>query len=116
MKKKQQKNNGISAAIHHWYRKALKHTKYRWVVILGTLFYLVNPFDISPDVLPIIGWIDDGVIVSLLITEVGQIMSEELKRKRLFQTTQEMQNETNVETVLETDNIKTITVEAVALS
>ena len=107
---KQRKNNSISNALHSWYRSALKNTKYRWAVILGTLFYLVNPFDISPDFLPILGWIDDGLIVSLLISEVGQIVSEELKRKQIFTT------KTEIETVIETDKIKTINVEAVTVS
>ena len=112
--KKQHKpqNNSISNALHNLYRKALKHTKYRWVVIFGTLFYLVNPFDISPDFLPVLGWVDAGLIASLLISEVGQIVSEELKRKQIFDAT----TKTEVETVIETDNIKTINVEAVSIS
>lgn len=114
--KKQPKDNGISSIIHNWYRKALKHTKYRWFVILGTLFYLVSPLDISPDVFPIIGWIDDGIIVSLLITEVSQIMSEELKRKRLFQNNSTVQNTTKIDLDSEIDAVKTITVDAVAIS
>ena len=109
--KRYKKNNSISNALHSWYRKALKHTKYRWVVILGTLFYLVNPFDISPDFLPILGWIDDGLIASLLISEVSQIVSEELKRKQFFNNTT-----TEVETVLEPDDVTTINVEAVSVS
>ncbi|MEO0647017.1 MAG: YkvA family protein [Cyanobacteria bacterium J06650_10] len=109
---KQQNRNSISNALHNLYRKALKHTKYRWVVILGTLFYLVNPFDISPDFLPVLGWIDDGLIASLLISEVGQIVSEELRRKQIFDAT----TKTEIETVIETDNIKTINVEAVSIS
>jgi uncharacterized membrane protein YkvA (DUF1232 family) len=29
--------------------------------------------------LPIIGWIDDGVILTLLVTEVSQLLGERLK-------------------------------------
>jgi uncharacterized membrane protein YkvA (DUF1232 family) len=76
------KKTPFSTVFLNLYRKALKHTKYRWVVIFGTLLYLVSPLDISPDVFPILGWIDDGVVVSLLMTEVGSLMSEQLKRKR----------------------------------
>jgi len=122
-RQKQQKNNGISSALHSWYRQALKNTKYRWAVILGTLLYLVSPIDISPDVFPIIGWIDDGLIASLLITEVSQLMTEQLKRRRNFITSETTVNsitdstlETEVETVVDTDNIKTINVEAVSVS
>ncbi|MEO1635910.1 MAG: YkvA family protein, partial [Cyanobacteria bacterium J06631_9] len=96
------------------YSKALKHTKYRWVVILGTLLYLVSPLDISPDVFPVLGWIDDGVIVSLLVTEVSKIMSKELQRKR--SATQAAQTiKTEVESVVEPDGIKTISVDAVTV-
>ncbi|MEO0885190.1 MAG: YkvA family protein [Cyanobacteria bacterium J06648_10] len=114
--KKKQNNNSISSALHTLYRKALKHTKYRWVVILGTLVYLVSPLDISPDVFPIIGWIDDGLIASLLITEVSQIVTEELKRKSRFKRTDNTAQTTQVETVINTEDIKTINVEAVAVS
>mgnify|MGYP001072993590 CR=1 FL=1 len=113
--KNKQKSNSISSTLYSWYRKALRHTKYRWVVILGTLFYLVSPLDISPDVLPIIGWIDDGLIASLLITEVSQIISEELKRKNLSNKTA-FNTQTEVETVIDTDNVKTINVKAVSVS
>lgn len=123
MKKKhqnQQNNNTISSALHSLYSRALKHTKYRWIVILGTLLYLVSPFDISPDVFPIVGWIDDGLIASLLITEVSQIVTDRLKNKSRFNTTESNVTENNVqaaqvETVIDTDDIKTINVEAVAV-
>ncbi|MEL6353164.1 MAG: YkvA family protein [Cyanobacteria bacterium J06627_28] len=112
--KKKQNNNSLSATLHQLYSKALKHTKYRWVVILGTLLYLVSPLDISPDVFPVLGWIDDGVIVSLLVTEVSKIMSEELQRKR--SATQAAQTiKTEVESVVEPDGIKTISVDAVTV-
>lgn len=76
------KKQHFSTFLHDLYRKALRHTQYRWIVILGTLLYLVSPLDISPDVFPILGWIDDGVVVSLLVTEVSSLMSEQLRRKR----------------------------------
>ncbi|MEL6469277.1 MAG: YkvA family protein [Cyanobacteria bacterium J06623_4] len=114
---KKQINNSLSATLHGWYRRALKHTKYRWVVILGTLLYLLSPMDISPDVFPVLGWIDDGVIVSLLVTEVSQIIAQELKRKRLFtQNNRAETTKTEVETVIDTEDIKTINVEAVSVS
>lgn len=102
----------FSNILHNWYRKALKHTKYRWLVILGTLLYLVSPLDISPDTLPIIGWIDDGIIASLLISEVSQLVTEAIKQRQLFNDTAK----TEVETVIDTDNVKTITVDAVTVS
>ncbi|WP_038016445.1 YkvA family protein [Synechococcus sp. PCC 7335] len=102
----------FSSVLHSWYRKALKHTKYRWLVILGTMLYLVSPIDISPDAFPLVGWIDDGIIVSLLISEVSQLVTEALKKKQLFNDT----IKTELETIIDTDNVKTITVDAVTVS
>ncbi len=106
----------FATALHDLYRKALKHTKYRWVVILGTLLYLVSPLDISPDVFPVLGWLDDGLVVSLLVSEVGQMMAEQLKRKRssagdAFSDAFRAEP-FNAET---SDDAKTITVEAVSV-
>ncbi len=98
------KKQHFSTALHNLYRKALKHTKYRWIVILGTLLYLVSPLDISPDVFPVLGWIDDGLVVSLLVTEMSQILAEQLKQKRSFNRESEVAD------------AQTITVEAVSLS
>lgn len=103
----------FATALHELYRKALKHTKYRWLVILGTLLYLVSPLDISPDVFPVLGWIDDGLVVSLLISEVGQIMAEQLKRKRSFANESFRAEPFNAQA---NDDAKTITVEAVSVS
>ncbi|MEO0756616.1 MAG: YkvA family protein [Cyanobacteria bacterium J06648_16] len=74
--------NAFTKALHDGYRKLLRHSKYRWIVVLGTLLYLVSPLDISPDVFPIIGWIDDGLIATLLVTEVSQLVTEQLKSQR----------------------------------
>lgn len=70
------------------FRQGLRHPKYRWALIAGTLFYLVSPLDLAPDVLPIAGWIDDGVLVTFLISEVCQLMLENKKtapQKKLLQ-------------------------------
>ncbi|MGB7087580.1 MAG: YkvA family protein [Phormidesmis sp.] len=107
------KKQPFSNAFHDLYRKALKHTKYRWVVILGTLLYLVSPLDISPDVFPVLGWIDDGIVVSLLISEVSQLMTEQRKRKHFSAN---RQSDTDFNEGVETDSGKTITVEAVQVS
>jgi uncharacterized membrane protein YkvA (DUF1232 family) len=68
-------------AIYNWYGKTLRHPKYRWWIILGTLLYFLSPLDISPDVIPIAGQLDDFVLLTLMFTEVSQIMVEYLKNK-----------------------------------
>lgn len=34
----------------------------RWVALLGAI-YLISPVDLVPDVMPIIGWIDDAIVL-----------------------------------------------------
>lgn len=60
-------------SFYAWYRNGLRNPKYRWLVIFGTLAYLLSPIDISPDLIPIVGWIDDGILITLLVAEVSQL-------------------------------------------
>ena len=70
----------ISAtSIYSWYRNTIRNPKYRWWIILGTLAYLISPIDISPDFIPIAGALDDFVLVSLLVTEVSQLIMDRYK-------------------------------------
>lgn len=69
-------------ALYKWYRDVIRNPKYRWWVIGGSLLYLISPLDISPDVFPIIGWIDDGVIAGLLVAELSQVLLSRLKGKK----------------------------------
>jgi uncharacterized membrane protein YkvA (DUF1232 family) len=66
-----------------WYRNTLRNPKYRWWIILGTLAYLVNPIDLSPDFLPLIGEIDDIALVTLLVSEVSQLIIEKVKQRQM---------------------------------
>jgi uncharacterized membrane protein YkvA (DUF1232 family) len=61
------------------FRQAVRNPKYRLWMIAGSLVYLLSPLDISPDVFPVLGWIDDGVVVTLLATEVSQLLLERRK-------------------------------------
>lgn len=74
----------------NWYQNLIRNSKYRWVILFGTLVYLVSPLDISPDVFPVIGWIDDGLIATIAITEITQIL---LDRKRNLSQKVEQQSE-----------------------
>ncbi len=35
---------------------------------LFVAFYLVNPFDILPDFIPLLGWVDDIILVPLMVS------------------------------------------------
>ncbi|MBF2025861.1 MAG: DUF1232 domain-containing protein [Oscillatoriales cyanobacterium C42_A2020_001] len=66
-------------SLYNWYRDTLRNPKYRWWIIGGSLLYLLSPIDISPDIFPVIGWIDDGVIATLLVAEVSSMLLDRLK-------------------------------------
>ena len=106
----------FSAAIHELYRKALQHTKYRWLVIFGTLLYLASPLDISPDILPVLGWIDDGIVVSLLLTEVSQLIMQQVKSKRQIDKPFTAEPFITEPFDLSEETVPTITVKAVPVS
>lgn len=58
------------------YRRLLGHPIARWFIILGSIAYLLSPIDISPDVIPILGWVDDGVLAALLATGLTEVVLE----------------------------------------
>ena len=47
------------------------------VAILG-LVYLVSPIDLIPDFVPILGWLDDGVVLAALLALAYKMLPREL--------------------------------------
>ncbi|MGD1930656.1 MAG: YkvA family protein [Leptolyngbyaceae cyanobacterium] len=88
-----------------WFKRLIRNPKYRWLVILGSLVYLVSPLDISPDVFPVIGWIDDGLLASIVVTELTQ-MAIDYRRKKVDKFGQ---------TVAATDSENIIDIESVTV-
>lgn len=74
-------------SLYNWYRDTIRNPKYRWWIIGGSLLYLLSPLDISPDVFPIIGWVDDGVIATLLVAEVSSLLLTKLKAGKTSKST-----------------------------
>ncbi len=75
-------NNFSIPSLYNWYRNTLRNPKYRWWMILGTLAYIFSPIDIAPDFLPIIGQIDDVAILTLLVSEVSQLLIDTAKSRK----------------------------------
>ncbi|MEC4892669.1 MAG: YkvA family protein [Oscillatoria sp. PMC 1051.18] len=69
--------------IYNWYRNTLRNPKYRWWIILGTIAYLVSPIDLAPDFIPIAGQLDDIALLTLLISELSQIVIEFAKSRQV---------------------------------
>jgi uncharacterized membrane protein YkvA (DUF1232 family) len=68
--------------LHNWFRQLVAHPKYRWWIIGGTLIYLLSPLDILPDAIPLIGEIDDAVLVTLVVSEVSQLLIDRFKANK----------------------------------
>ncbi len=69
-------------SIYNWYNSLLANPKYRWWIILGSLFYFLSPIDISPDLIPIIGQVDDAIILGLLFTGLTQLLTDFVQARR----------------------------------
>lgn len=74
--------------LYDWYRSTIRNPKYRWWIVLGTVAYLLSPFDFLPDFIPFIGQIDDAVIVTLLLSEVSQILLDRVKSTKAKPSTE----------------------------
>jgi uncharacterized membrane protein YkvA (DUF1232 family) len=70
-------------SIYNWYRDLLRNPKYRWWVVAASVVYIVSPLDISPDIFPIVGWLDDGIVISLLVAELSQIAKDKLQENNV---------------------------------
>ncbi|WP_008317154.1 YkvA family protein [Leptolyngbya sp. PCC 6406] len=78
----------LNAIWHRLHRTLLGHPVGRWVVILAALVYLISPVDLVPDVIPIVGWIDDGVLATVMaagITETVLERRREVKARKAAQ-------------------------------
>ena len=98
-------------SLYTWYRNIIRNPKYRWWVIAGTLAYVLSPFDISPDFIPIVGQIDDLAIVSLLVAEVSQMVIDFMKSRQ----SQDPTVASNVNNQHSTATDKTVDVNAVSM-
>jgi uncharacterized membrane protein YkvA (DUF1232 family) len=90
--------------LYDWYRGMLRNPKYRWWVVLASVAYIVSPIDISPDIFPVIGWIDDTLLVGILVAEVSQIASAALNARKNSPTTKP--TESTETSVVDTDAVR----------
>ena len=93
----------LRGPLMNWFTKLIRNSKYRWLVILGSLVYLVSPLDISPDIFPIIGWIDDGLLATVVVAELSQMALE--RKRRLKQKDTPMVEKNPIETIIDVDSV-----------
>jgi uncharacterized membrane protein YkvA (DUF1232 family) len=94
------------SAFYTWYTNTLRNPKYRWWIIVGSVIYLFSPFDIAPDFFPIVGQIDDAVVLSLLVAELSQVMMTRLKARKGEEKAAEAANASQAEVDVEAIPIK----------
>jgi uncharacterized membrane protein YkvA (DUF1232 family) len=99
------KSSTLVQAFYNWYRNTIGNAKYRWIIILATVAYLISPFDIAPDFIPIIGWIDDGIVATLLTAELSRLFLEWINRRQQVHAT-------DAESNVEADKVLTVDVAA----
>lgn len=56
---------------YNWYKTLFRNKKYRPLVIGLTIFYVLMPIDLIPDIFfPIIGYIDDTILITVFVSEL----------------------------------------------
>lgn len=69
-------------SVYNWFRQLIANPKYRWWVVAGTLIYVLSPIDIVPDFIPFLGELDDAVLVTLVATEVSQLLLDRVRSSK----------------------------------
>lgn len=87
------------------YRRLLTHPKYGIWVLLGSLLYLISPIDISPDLIPLLGQIDDVALIVLMVSAGSQWLSQQ------FLNTQTAEAAPPKDSVTNTVDVKAVEVE-----
>ncbi len=59
--------------LYQGFRLGLRNPNLRPWILLGILAYLLSPIDVIPSMLPIVGELDDLVLLGLLLTELTQM-------------------------------------------
>ncbi len=64
---------------HAWRNPALKwHGK---LVLLGMAVYVLSPIDIIPDWIPLMGWIDDLMLIGVVLPVVMKLLPADVLRQ-----------------------------------
>ncbi|MEM8829826.1 MAG: YkvA family protein [Cyanobacteria bacterium P01_G01_bin.19] len=95
------------SSLYDWYRNAIRHPKYRWLVMLGTVIYLISPIDIAPDFIPILGQIDDVMLAGLLFTELSQMVITKLQARKENETASTTEDTSNKTVDIDAETIAT---------
>ncbi|MBF2035897.1 MAG: DUF1232 domain-containing protein [Leptolyngbyaceae cyanobacterium T60_A2020_046] len=85
--------NWISRIVFDGYRRLLLHPRYGVWVLVASLAYLISPIDLSPDLLPLLGQIDDVALLILMATAASQWLSQRFSAQEEAASTAEPEAE-----------------------
>ena len=54
-------------------------------MVIFALLYVINPFDLIPDFIPGVGWVDDAAVVGLVIYAISEDLEDYKRWKELKQ-------------------------------
>jgi uncharacterized membrane protein YkvA (DUF1232 family) len=62
-----------------------KMNKWNLSVIVATIVYVISPLDAIPDVIPVLGWVDDITIIGYAVAKLSdEILQYKLFRKQIL--------------------------------
>lgn len=72
----------LLAMVKDYWRKIYRQTPYGTIgAIVFTLIYVLNPFDLVPDVLPVIGQVDDAAVLTACLMLIERDLNQYKKWK-----------------------------------
>ena len=75
----------LTALIRDWRARKYRQELYGTIAAIAFgLLYVINPFDIIPDVLPIVGALDDATVIGALL----MLVERDLKKDRSWKENQ----------------------------
>ena len=60
----------MTAMVKDAWKGKFKMTLYTYILAILAVVYTISPVDFLPDVIPVIGWVDDGVLLFLLFQQL----------------------------------------------
>jgi uncharacterized membrane protein YkvA (DUF1232 family) len=55
------------------YTALIRNPKTKWLTIILTVLYIASPIDLIPEFFPIVGLVDDGLLLSFLVIALKEL-------------------------------------------